>query len=58
MKEFEQVTIFQQMDALGELDNVNSHIYNNKVRSSSCIRFTGFGPLIILFLTVFVASEI
>lgn len=59
MKEFERVTIFQQMDALGELDNVNSHIYNNKSAFQQLHSFfTGFGPLIILFLTVFVASEI
>ena len=59
MKEFERVAIFQQMDALGELDDVNTHIYNNKSAFQQLHSFfTGFGPLIILFLTVFVASEI
>lgn len=59
MKEFERVAIFQQMDALGELDNVNTHIYNNKSAFQQLHSFfTGFGPLIILFLTIFVASEI
>ncbi len=59
MKEFERVAIFQQMDALGELDSVNTHIYNNKSAFQQLHSFfTGFGPLIILFLTIFVASEI
>lgn len=59
MKEFERVTIFQKMDALGELDDVNSHIYNSKSAFQQLHAFfTGLGPLIILFLTVFVASEI
>ncbi|WP_052254642.1 ABC transporter permease [Salinicoccus sp. YB14-2] len=59
MKEFERVAIFQQMDALAELDSVNTHIYNNKSAFQQLHSFfTGFGPLIILFLTIFVASEI
>lgn len=59
MKEFERAAMFQQMSALGELDSVDTHIYNNKSAFQQLHAFfTGFGPLIILFITVFVASEI
>lgn len=59
MKNFERSVIFRQMSALGELDSVDAHAYNGQTAAQQLhAAITGFGPLIILFITIFVASDI